>query len=50
MIAPVSGGPDVHLPRSSLQGTSRLLPGQRVGYTVRESSIGPWAADVILIR
>lgn len=50
IITPLNGGQDVHLPRSSLHNVTRLHPGQRVGFSRRESSIGPWAVDVILIR
>jgi cold shock CspA family protein len=44
------GGPSIYVTRSSLQNASILYPGQRVGYLVRQTSSGPWAQDVIVIR
>lgn len=50
VIQPVYGGPTVQVGRSCLQNTNVLHAGQKVGFVVRETSVGPWAMNVIAVR
>jgi cold shock CspA family protein len=50
-IIPDSGGKDVHVHKSNLQGRSYLKKGDRVEFVIRKGKVGrTWAANVIKLR